>query len=219
MQKINIVDANDLHSYRIENLNKCEHTYHCFLCFRNIEREESRRVEKSGMRKFIKEECQPTPFVWEWLQNIDMPCSLCLSCFNWQRRCVRKHSRKNKRESFSKSSRLLKQPLKPFLQLDQMIMFFMMPGRYTMPDHRSFPRLIQTMCDPMNPVHAMIPINVRHIIMQVQEFSSEGGVKAWWDFNNRTHFMQSPSTAKMVRYLLKKEEEMDRMEEDFECED
>jgi hypothetical protein len=94
--------------------------------------------------KFISERCKPTPFLHNFLENT-LPrqagkLGLCIPCVNWKRRAERGTLRRTAR---------------PMLQLDQMILFLMQPGKHQEPDHRCMERLVEAVRQASNPYRCM----------------------------------------------------------------
>ena len=151
----------------------------------------SRRQGIDSLQKFVKEGCKPTPFFHLWLSNgVDLDPLLCTACVNWRRRCIKKKNQE-----------------KPLLQMDQLILFMVCPGKYMLPDHRCVRRLLESLCDPGNPLVQVLPVVVRKIIEGVGELDEKGCLDSWWRNNDKTHFMRYPGAAKMIRLLRKNEED------------
>lgn len=90
--------------------------------------------------KFITERCKATPFLHAFLENTlprqTTKLGLCIPCVNWKRRAERGTLRRTAR---------------PMLQLDQMILFLMQPGKHQEPDHRCMERLVEAVRQAGNP--------------------------------------------------------------------
>ena len=71
----------------------------------------------------MREKVKPTPFVQAWLAGRDRGEledreALCVPCVNWRRRVTNGSLKKNRR---------------PYLQLDQLILYLLHPGRPRLP--------------------------------------------------------------------------------------
>jgi hypothetical protein len=185
----------------------------CFLCLKTLDGLHKQQ-NLDMMQRFIKKECQPTPFVYQWLITQETSCAVCIPCLNWKRRCVvRSRDNKKIKRRVKKMAFILPASEKPFLPIDQMILFCVMPGRYHMPDKRCIERLLVSLCDRNNPILYMIPVNARYILQNIATQSVNGALEAWWKINNHTHIMRYPAAAKMIRNMLKKQ---DNVMEDLE---
>ncbi len=90
--------------------------------------------------KFVNECCKATPFLHACLSNQlkmqDDKLFICIPCVNWKRRA---------------SQGNLKRVQRPMLQLDQMILFLLQPGRHQEPDQRCMDRLVKAVRQDDNP--------------------------------------------------------------------
>lgn len=158
------------------------------------------------MHAFIVQECQPTPFAYQWLKQQESGCVLCIPCLNWKRRCVN-HRLEFVKRRVKRMAYILPPSEKQFLPIDQMILFCVMPGRYHMPDKRSFERLLTSLGDPENPILPLLPVNIQYILRSIQYPTVMGALEAWWKVNNQTHVMRYPVVAKMIRGMLKRSDD------------
>lgn len=147
---------------------------------------------KEGLR-FISKQCKPTPFLHAHLLarlvNTKEKQALCIPCVNWKRRA--EHGG-------------LKRTCSPMLQLDQMILFLMQPGKHQEPDQRCMERLVRAVCQPGNPYHRLVfPLPVQSIVRLIRGETYLHCVAAWWEYNNRTEFFASTQEAKRVRCAVK----------------
>lgn len=93
------------------------------------------------------------------------------------------------------------------LQLDQMILFLMQPGRHQEPDMRCMERLVKAVRQPCNPYRALFPAPVRWIVSRIKGDTYRDCVVAWWEYNGRTEFFASAQEARRVRCALKAEDD------------
>lgn len=176
--------------------------YRCFFCFKCMYASEQRMQCLETLRTFIRDDCQPTCFVYPWLLNIETEPYLCMACVNWQRRCSirgKKHLRKVSRQ---RQGATFEFTPKPFLQMDQIILFLLNPGKFYLPDQRCLPKLLNSLCEEGNPMQHIAPPNVIGIAKTVEKHTLLGMVKAWWHWNKNTHFMLYSSTARMIRGMV-----------------
>jgi hypothetical protein len=89
------------------------------------------------------------------------------------------------------------------LQLDQMILFLLQPGRFPEPDHRCMERLVKAVRQPDNLYHRVFPMPVQWITRRIEGDTFQHCVAAWWLYNNKTEFFASPQEAKRVRGVVK----------------
>jgi hypothetical protein len=193
-----------------------EQSQRCWLCQQKLGSSKSSRMQGfDTMREFVKDLCQPTPFWYQWLVNVCVPVNLCIACVNWKRRCstgaqVRSRSVVGKYVKIGSKRATVKKYEKPMLQLDQLILFLMYPGRFTPPDQRCLHRLLESLMDPGNMVWHVVPMCVKGVLAQVDGTCGvQDLVKAWWVFNGRTPFLKNPILGRMVRAAIKGDNTMD----------
>jgi hypothetical protein len=115
---------------------------HCALCGIHMAGLKRRLLCPIEGRKFIEQRCKATPFLHEHLMQVlpllskDTKLHLCIPCVNWKRRACQGS---------------LKRVAQPMLQLDQMILFLMQPGKHQEPDQRCMERLVKAMRQSDNP--------------------------------------------------------------------
>lgn len=121
-------------------LNPNNNHRHCTLCGIRLIGLKRRLFCVGEGLKFISERCKATPFVHAQLLDSLAGASgkrvLCIPCVNWKRRAERG---------------TLKRTSSPMLQLDQLIVYLMQPGRHQEPDFRCMERLIAAVRQPDNP--------------------------------------------------------------------
>lgn len=148
-------------------------------------------------RRFVLNCCKDTPFLYLVLargsvqQERTAPPSkqyLCIPCVNWKRRA-----------EFGR----LKRTRQPMLQLDQMILFLMQPGRFQEPDHRCMKRLVMAVRQPDNLYAWIFPLPVQGIVKMIAGDTFQHCVAAWWLYNGKTEFFSSSQEAKRVRSAVK----------------
>ena len=168
---------------------------HCALCGINLQNGLKRRLYNAAQgRRFVLNCCKDTPFLYQVLANpasrLGAPCKqyLCIPCVNWKRRA--EYGR-------------LKRTRQPMLQLDQMILFLMQPGRFQEPDHRCMDRLVVSIRQPDNVYRCIFPAPAQHIIRLISGNTYQHCVAAWWVYNGRTEFFSSSQEAKRVRSAVK----------------
>jgi hypothetical protein len=140
---------------------------------------------------FVHERCKPTPFLYEFLADGGLGGGkhyLCIPCVNWKRRA--EHG-------------TLRRTRQPMLQLDQMILFLMQPGRFQEPDHRCMERLVMAVRQPGNMYRHIFPIPVLTMVDSIKGDTYLHCVVAWWEYNGRTEFFSSSQEAKRVRSAVK----------------
>jgi hypothetical protein len=91
------------------------------------------------------------------------------------------------------------------LQVDQLICFFISPGRFQSPDARCLSRLMLSLQETKGPMQHILPASVCKMVGDVQEVSLEDIVRVWWKYNNHTPFFKYSGTARMVRALIKQD--------------
>lgn len=167
----------------------------CSLCGIHLAPEHKRRLFcASEARQFILKRCKPTPFLYQTLTSAQFcdasphTTSVCIPCVNWKRRA----------ETGS-----LKRTRRPLLQLDQMILFLMQPGKQQEPDHRCMERLVKAVRQVNNPYRRVFPAPVLSISLMITEDTYQHCVVAWWEYNGRTEFFSSAQEARRVRCALK----------------
>jgi hypothetical protein len=105
---------------------------------------------------------------------------------------------------------------KPLLQIDQMILFVIYPGKFMLPDRRCLARLVESMQDTTNIIlQQIMPTNVQYIFEHMKKGSTSlvhDIMHSWWLYNNQPHFLMHPSTAKLVRNMLKHVEKQSKAE-------
>lgn len=160
---------------------------HCYLCGLEINGKRRRYQDHSVLLAFLRDRCKPTSMVYTHLLSADetsqrMP--LCIPCVNWKRRAQHKRS---------------------FLQLDQLMLALMQPGRVREPDQRCMGRLVEAVMFLGNPLRASFPLPVLGILSRLdpQDRSLAGISQAWWEYNHRTEFFRHAQTARLVRALVK----------------
>jgi hypothetical protein len=164
---------------------------HCILCGIHLTQGSKKRLLGAQEAQcFIQERCKPTPFLYRSLtaQATTPLRHVCIPCVNWKRRA---------------ETGLLKRTNKPMLQMDQLILFLMQPGRLQEPDHRCMDRLVKAIRQPDNPYRPVFPLPVLRISLNIQENTYQHCVIAWWDYNGRTEFFASAQEARRVRCAVK----------------
>lgn len=172
------------------------HCQCCSFCGRNLGGLQKRLFNQDKFRKFVLEKCKETPFIYPILaRDHDPVCPmragkqyLCIPCVNWRRRA---------------ESGRLRRHLKPMLQLDQMLLFLLQPGRFPEPDHRCMNRLVAAVRQPENMYRPFFPAPVVWMVDHIEENTYQHCVGAWWRYNHRTVFFASPQEAKRVRCAVK----------------
>lgn len=99
-------------------------------------------------------------------------------------------------------------------QIDMVIMSFMQPGKYVLPDVRCVERLVEAIVNPCTLAHSITPDCVLTMMESCAEYNHISFVNAWWEYNEKTHFMRHSDTARMVRMLLKKKGEEGVLEQE-----
>jgi len=166
----------------------------CFLCGTSLSTRRRRYQCTSQLQTLLKKKCMPTPFVHAHLslrQPVDEKEPLCVPCVNWKRRCW---------------NGTLKRQDKPVLQMDQLIIFMVNPGRMQEPDHRCVQRLVLAIKQPGNPLRMALPIQAESILMGIEGEDIPSIVASWWKYNASTEFFASGHTARFVRSVIKSSE-------------
>lgn len=114
------------------------HCVFCGICLQGMKRRLFCPLEG---RRFLDERCKPTPFLHAYLSDTlgrvqGKRQVLCIPCVNWKRRA---------------EQGALKRTPSPMLQLDQMILFLMQPGKHAEPDLRCMERLVVAVRQIGNP--------------------------------------------------------------------
>jgi len=92
----------------------------------------------------------------------------------------------------------------PLLQIDQLILFLMDPGRYKEPDNRCMVRLMEAIRQEDNPFVSGFPTPVKSIIKNIKDNTYHHAVLAWWNYNGQTPFFSHARQVRKVRYVIKK---------------
>jgi hypothetical protein len=165
---------------------------HCALCGMELVLGVRKRFFNVAQGQiFVQERCKPTPFLYAFLVGgglRDGKQYLCIPCVNWKRRAEHGTLRRTKQ---------------PILQLDQMILFLMQPGRFQEPDHRCMERLVMAVRQPGNLYRHIFPIPVKTIVDAINGDTYLHCVVAWWKYNGNTEFFSSAQEAKRVRGAVK----------------
>lgn len=171
---------------------------HCAFCGINLQHGLKRRLFNAAQgRRFVLNCCKDTPFLYPVLASHSVPRGrdetsqkqyLCIPCVNWKRRA--EYGR-------------LKRTRQPMLQLDQMILFLLQPGRFQEPDHRCMGRLVVAVRQPDNLYRGIFPAPVQHIVQRISGDTFQHCVAAWWVYNGKTEFFSSAQEAKRVRSAVK----------------
>jgi hypothetical protein len=172
------------------------HQHHCAFCGMGLEEGVQRRLfNMPESKEFVRDKCKETPFIYPVILATErQPGSppkkqyLCIPCVNWKRRA---------------ENGWLKRTKQPMLQLDQMILFLLQPGRFPEPDHRCMERLVKAVRQPDNLYHRVFPMPVQWITRRIEGDTFQHCVAAWWLYNNKTEFFASPQEAKRVRGVVK----------------
>lgn len=98
----------------------------------------------------------------------------------------------------------LKRMKYPLLQIDQLVLFLMDPGRFQEPDNRCMVRLMMAIRQEDNPFYHMFPLPVKTIIHTIKDNTYHHAVLAWWNYNGRTQFFSHAKQVRRVRYVIKK---------------
>ena len=164
----------------------------CVLCGIRLDGMKRRFFCPVQGSRFVRDSCKPSPFVHAFLARegaLDgVKHYMCIPCVNWKRRIV-----DGSRRRFGR----------PLLQLDQMILYLMQPGRHQEPDMRCMQRLVRAVCQPSNPYLHLFPTPVRWMVGRIKGYAYRDCVLAWWEYNGRTEFFSSPQEARRVRSAVK----------------
>jgi len=180
-----------------------ERQYHCAMCQQDLQDRPKHEQDVPKLINFIKTKCEPTPYMYHWLITYPFEPFLCDPCINWRRRClVGLLSRPHKQQARPKTQPV-KRFAKPMLQVDQLITYLMQPGRCQLPDKRCLHRLLFALRDPTNLMPHIMPLCIQTIIGFTEGNTELDLVRAWWKYNNQTHFLRHPLTAKRVRAVIK----------------
>lgn len=164
---------------------------HCILCGIHLLGMKRRVFNQVEGQSFVRKLCKPTPFLHTRLSSQSvLPGKhfMCIPCVNWKRRIAQ-----GSRRRFGR----------PMLQLDQMILFLLQPGRHPEPDMRCMKRLVKAVRQPGNPYLPLFPAPVRWIVSRIRGNTYADCVVAWWEYNGRTEFFASAHEARRVRCALK----------------
>lgn len=167
----------------------------CFLCGICLENKRRRYQSIKELKLLAQKHCMKTPFVQEYLSTFietEAKEPLCVPCVNWKRRCW---------------SHSLKRQERPVLQMDQLIIFLISPGLLAEPDQRCVQRLIMAIKQPTNPLRKILPLQAESILKNMEGDDIYSSVSAWWKYNNNTEFFSSGNTARLVRNVIKIDEE------------
>ena len=166
---------------------------HCFLCGILLKKSKRRYQDTSELHNLVKYKCKSTPFVYQCIKEIpETKCPVCIPCVNWKRRVTKEG---------------LKRTKKPFVQLDQLILYILHPGANKELDQRCMGRLFKAIQQPENPFRSCIPLPVLTILGGIKNITYKEAVKKWWNYNGQTEFFKSQHTSRRVRSMLKAERE------------
>jgi hypothetical protein len=160
----------------------------CGICLQGLKR---RLFNVVDGKTFIVRRCKASPFVYACLTRegaLEGRKYLCIPCVNWKRRA--EHGS-------------LRRSIRPMLQLDQMILYLMQPGRQQEPDRRCMERLVRAVRGECNPYRHVFPSIVQDVLRRVQGDTYQDCILAWWEFNGCTEFFSSAQEARRVRVALK----------------
>lgn len=182
----------------------------CWLCQQDmlVSPSGSRAQGVDTLREFVKECCRPTPLWYQSLMHIEMnPVVLCVPCINWKRRVIMRHKR-NKSKKWHLRELVDYEKEKPLVQLDQLMMSVIYPGNFMMPDKRCSERLMNVLTDRTSMVWQAVPQYVRVILDMSRGSTSQNDiVRAWWTMNMQTAFFKNANLGKMVRAVIKYDED------------
>lgn len=182
-------------------------SHHCWMCQCKLTSEEHRVIDLEELKDFISTHTTPTPFMYTWILNATTGTPMvCIPCSNWKRRCLSGTMTRHKTYINKTTPPIYKKFQKPLMQMDQLIMFMFHPGRYHVPDKRCIERLMQSLNDDTNVLQMIIPAKLRKMVATCQGSTEHDLVRAWWQYNNYTHFMSHPGNSRMVRGMLKFDE-------------
>jgi hypothetical protein len=159
----------------------------CYLCGIGLGARRRRYQEHAPLLEFLKDRCTPTSMVYAHLAGappLKGKLPLCIPCVNWKRRGAHKRG---------------------YLQLDQLMLSVMQPGRFREPDQRCLGRLLDALLFPHNPLRCAFPLPVAGVLSRLgpRDRSLAGISQAWWEYNHRTAFFRHAQTARLVRGLVK----------------
>ena len=190
---------------------------HCFFCQKVLDdKRRARTQDMTYLNAFLTQKCHATPFLYRSLLNItsseqlsDISPMVCIACVNWKLRCGNGLLARS-RNSNSRRRHCTSYPTKftrPLLQIDQLLLFLVNPGKHFLPDRRCLLRLIESMQNRDNVfLQSIMPQNVLTIVGQVDTRSPlvvNDLIRAWWEYNNQPVFMMHSETARLVRNMLK----------------
>jgi hypothetical protein len=163
---------------------------HCFLCGITLPENRQRRYKPSAeLQAFVRARCVPTPLAYACIDEaagLPEESPVCIACINWKRRAGCRGKKQH-------------------LQVDQLAMYVMQPGRMAELDQRCVGRLLDALADPTSPFARCLPLPVTEIVSRLEAHDVPSITKAWWDFNARTRFFRHPQTARLVRTLQKQD--------------
>lgn len=167
----------------------------CWLCGIDLHGKRRRYQDAKKLQEGIRERTKPTPYVQAWLASRPLEAErepLCVACTNWYRRICNGTLRRNRR---------------PMVQLDQLMLYLLNPGKCHEPDARCMDRLVRAARQPTgNGALHVFPLPALEILGLMQGTTAEAGLLAWWDYNDRTEFFSNAEAAKRVRAVLKRRE-------------
>ena len=159
----------------------------CYLCGLDLGQRRRRYQDHEHLLAFIKDKCKPTSMVYTHLAGAEpsgLKLPLCIPCVNWKRRAQHK---------------------KGYLQLDQLLLALMQPGRFREPDQRCMGRLVDALLYAGNPLRHAFPLPAQGVLrhMDPRDKGLPAIAQAWWEYNHRTEFFRHAQTARLVRGLIK----------------
>lgn len=170
----------------------------CALCGTSCKNPQSYRVtDMSTLQKLVKERCVPTAFHYQSLMQIapEKRYPLCMACVNWMSRAQLILRKKSHRK------RAVRETYTP---LDSILMYAFVPGHSHEPDQRSLERLAAVACEENNGFSAIIPVEIRQILDDSQDYGKDmidtSLLFAWWRANEKTMFFRHPETARAIRH-------------------
>ncbi len=166
---------------------------HCALCGIHLVDLKRRLFCPAEGSAFIQSKCKPSPFLFRFLTQAqsctaDQSRYLCIPCVNWKRRAEKGG---------------LRRAAMPMLQMDQMILYLMQPGKHQEPDRRCMERLVKAVRQVSNPYRSIFPLPVQQVVHRIRGDTYRHCVLAWWEYNGRTEFFASAQEARRVRCALK----------------
>lgn len=177
----------------------------CGLCGIHLAAGLKRRFQcPAEIQAFVVRRCKATPFLYAHLMRQEGHAvkrqALCIPCVNWKRRVDSRAG--------------LKRTRRPMLQLDQLIVYLLQPGKHQEPDHRCMERLVRAVRQGnANPFACVLPTPVRTIASSIAGDTYLDCVMAWWEYNGKTEFFASAQEARRVRCAMKLLEEDEEQEE------